>query len=551
MFGFGKARKFTHTTDVVVLGSGGAGLTSAIAAQDGGAQVMLLEKSNRIGGTTAVSGGVVWIPCNSHMAEVGCEDSRADAMTYLRRITEGRTDEVLLERFLDAGPEMLRFLEAKTSLRFAPLVKYPDYHPELPGGKMGGRSLEPGLFDTNELGTWKDKLRRSPVFGGTPMTVTEATSWGVFSDPLKLPYAELGKRYKQGLVCYGGSLVGRLLKALLDRKLEPLLETAARELIVEDGRVVGVRAERAGTELNIRALRGVVLASGGFEWNAELVNRFLGDRVTHPNSPPISDGDGLKMAMSVGADLGNMGEAWWCPTVNVPGETYDGKPLNRGDFSIRSLPHSIIVNGRGQRFVNEACNYNDLMKPFFDFDPVAYAPRNRPAFLIVDAQYLEKYIMVTAVPGMPTPDWIVQAPTLTELALKVGIDAEGLEATVKRFNGFSEEGVDLDFKRGLSSYDHFYGDPKHGKNPNLGTLSKAPFYALPVQLGAIGTKGGARIDEHGRVVHVGGRPVPGLYAAGNVTSGLMAAGYPGAGATIGVAMTFGFLAGRHAAANGG
>ena len=484
------------------------------------------------------------------MAEAGIPDSREEALTYLRLITEGRTETALLERYLDVGPEMIRFLEAKTSLRFTALARYPDYHPELPGGKPGGRSLETGLFDTNELGPWKDKLRRSPIFGGTPMTVAEATDWGVFSNPLKLPYSELGKRYKQGLVCYGGSLVGRLLRALLDRKIEPQLETTAHELLVEEGRVIGVRATRGGTEMVIGAARGVVLASGGFEWNPALVRQFLGDRVTHPNSPPISDGDGLKMAMSAGADLANMGEAWWCPSINVPGETYDGKPLNRGDFSIRSLPHSLIVNARGQRFVNEACNYNDVMKPFFDFDPNAYLPRNRPSYLIVDAQFLSKYIMVTAVPGMPTPDWIVQAPTLTELAGKLGIDAAGLEATVSRFNGFCAVGRDADFGRGDSTYDHFYGDPKAGANPNLGTLERAPFCALPVQLGAIGTKGGTRFDEHARVLHVTGGPVPGLYAAGNVAAALMAAGYPGAGSTIGTAMTFGYLAGRHAATSG-
>jgi succinate dehydrogenase/fumarate reductase flavoprotein subunit len=546
MFGIGK-RKYARETDLLVLGSGAAGLTAAITARDAGAEVLVLEKSGRVGGTSAVSGGVVWVPCNPHMAEVGVSDSRAEALTYLRKIADDRTEDTLLERFLDAAPEMIRALEASTPLKFVALGEYPDYHPELPGGKPGGRSMEAGLFDTNELGPWKDKLRRSPIFGGTPMTVTEAMTWGVFSKPLALPYAELGKRYKAGMVCYGGSLIGRLLKGCLDRKVEPQLDTTALSLIEEDGRICGVVARQGGQEIAIKARKGVLLATGGFEWDAGLVRRFLGVPLTHPNSPPTNTGDGLRMAMAAGADLGNVGEAWWCPSVVVPGEEYDGKPLNRGDFSIRSLPHSIIVNRRGQRFVNEAANYNDLMKPFFNFEPNAYERPNLPAWLIVDRQFLEKYILVTAVPGMQTPEFITQGATLAELAAKMGIDPAGLEATVARFNAFAVEGKDRDFGRGDSLYDRFYGDPARTLNPNLGALEKAPFYALPVHSGSIGTKGGPRVDVDARVLHVEGGPIPGLYAAGNVMAGITGPGYPGAGSTIGVAMTFGWLAARHAA----
>jgi succinate dehydrogenase/fumarate reductase flavoprotein subunit len=321
--------------------------------------------------------------------------------------------------------------------------------------------------------------------------------------------------------------------------------------VVEDGRVTGVRAEREGKELFVRAKSGVLLASGGFEWNRELVAQFLGGQLTHPNSPPGNDGDGLKMAMSVGADLGNMSEAWWCPSVVVPGEEYDGQPLARGDFAIRSLPHSIIVNRAGKRFVNEARNYNDLMKPFFAFDPASYGRPNLPAWLVLDSSYLEKYALMTYLPGRPPPDWLPRADTLADLAAKVGIDAAGLEATVKRFNQFAVEGRDADFGRGASLYDSFYGDPAHAPNANLGTIAKAPFHALEVHPGAIGTKGGARVDTSARVVRPDGRVVEGLYAAGNVMAGVMGAGYPGAGSTIGAAMTFGWLAGRHASKRSG
>ncbi|HEY3820659.1 MAG TPA: FAD-dependent oxidoreductase [Polyangiaceae bacterium] len=545
---FKKKKRWDLETDVVVLGTGAAGMTAGLAAHGSGASVLLLEKSRLVGGTTAVSGGVVWVPNNHHLGEVGIEDSRAEAVDYVKRLTDGRTDDALVERFVDTAPAMVEWVESQTPLRFKALARYPDYHPEFPGGKPGGRSLDPGLFDANDLGPWKKSLRRSPVFGMTAMTVAEATDWGVFSKPLKLPFKLLGERYGKGLVCYGGALAGQLLKALLDRKIEPKLEHAARDLVVEEGRVTGVRVEHQGQELFVRARRGVILASGGFEWNRALAAQFLGGVLTHPNSPPGNEGDGLKMAMAAGADLANMSEAWWCPSLVIPGEEYDGKQLHRGDFATRSLPHTIIVNRKGRRFVNEAQNYNDLMKAFFAFEPNAYERPNLPAWLVFDHAYLEKYALMTVMPGQPAPEWLTKADTLDELARIVGIDPRGLGQTVDRFNGLAVEGVDPDFGRGESLYDRFYGDPDHQPNANLGTLLKKPFYALEVHPGAIGTKGGARVNVDAQVLRVDGAPIPGLYAAGNVMAGVTGAGYPGAGSTIAAAMTFGYLAGRHAAA---
>jgi 3-oxosteroid 1-dehydrogenase len=509
--------------------------------------VIVLEKAPKVGGATAVSGGVLWVPNNHHMPEVGVQDSRAEALTYMKRLADGRSDEVLIETFLDSAPEMLKFIEQTAAITFAALKRYPDYHPEFPGGKPGGRSLDPGLFDSNELGEWKSKLRRSPVFGMTAMSVTEATDWGVFSKPMNLPFKLLGERYAKGLICYGGALVGRLLKAMVARKIEPMLSIPASELILEEGRVVGVRASQGGKEVAIKARRGVILASGGFEWSKQLSAQFLSGPLTHPNSPPGNDGDGLKMAMSVGADLANMTEAWWCPSLMIPGEEYDGRPLNRGDFATRSLPHTMIVNRRGKRFVNEAQNYNDLMKPFFSFDPTDYERPNLPAWLILDQQYLDKYALMTHMPGRPAPEWLTKGDSLDALAAKIGVDAAGLRATTARFNALAAEGIDHDFRRGESLYDHFYGDPDNTPNPNLGRLEKAPFYALEVHPGAIGTKGGARVNPQAQVLDVDGAAIPGLYAAGNVMAGVTGAGYPGAGSTIGAGMTFGFLAGRDAA----
>lgn len=544
---FKKKRRWDSEVDVVVVGTGAAGMVAALAAHAEGASVVVLEKSRLVGGTTAVSGGVVWAPNNHHMKEVGIADARDEAVGYVRRLTDGRSTDALVERFVDAAPKMIEWVEQQTPLRFKALGHYPDYHPEFPGGRPGGRSLDAGLFDANELGAWKKTLRRSPVFGMTAMSVQEATEWGVFSKPLALPFKLLGERYAKGFVCYGGALAGQLLKALLDRKIEPKIEHPVKELVVEEGRVMGVRAEHGGQEVFIRARRGVVLASGGFEWSKELTAQFLGGVLTHPNSPPTNEGDGLRMAMSVGADLGNMSEAWWCPSLVIPGEEYDGKQLNRGDFAIRSLPHSVIVNRKGRRFVNEAQNYNDLMKAFFAFEPNAYERPNLPAWLIFDHAFVEKYALMTVMPGQPVPEWIPRADTLEELAKTVGVDARGLAHTVERFNGFAVEGKDPEHGRGDSLYDHFYGDPESKPNPNLGTVAKKPFYALEVHPGAIGTKGGAKVNGDAQVLRPDGTAVPGLYAAGNVMAGVTGAGYPGAGATISAAMTFGWLAGRHAA----
>ena len=547
MFFRKKGAKPTIEKDVIVIGSGGAGLVAAILAHDHGASVAILEKTARVGGTTAVSGGVVWVPNNHHMSEVGIPDSRQEALAYITRLADGRSDATLLSAFLDAAPEMARYLESHTSLKFSALGRYPDYHPEFTGGKPGGRSLDAGLFDSNELGDNKKLLRRSPIFGATAMSVAEATEWGVFSKPLKLPFALLGERLKKGFVCYGAALVGRLYKAVIEREIPILFEARAHDLVLDEGRISGVKGTHAGAEMYAVARRGVVLASGGFEWNAKLVSQFLGGPITHPNSPPASEGDGLKMAMSVGADLANMSEAWWCPSMVIPGEEYDGRSLHRGDFSTRSLPHSIIVNRAGRRFVNEAHNYNDLMKAFFTFDPVAYERPNLPAWAIVSRDYLTKYMLMTFIPGRELPDFIPRADTLAALATKVGIDPAGLTATVERFNQFAAAGTDPDFQRGASLYDHFYGDPENHPNPNLGALTSPPFHAIQIHPGAIGTKGGPRIDSDARVLSVEGAPIPGLYAAGNVAQGVTGAGYPGAGSTIAAAMTFGYLAGRHVA----
>lgn len=541
------ATQSAATYDLIIVGSGGAGMTAALAASFHGLRPIVLEAADTFGGTTAVSGGVLWVPANDRMADEGIEDSTDDAIAYVERIAEGRAPRAQIERWLRSAPAMARDVEVWLDTLFLSLPTYPDYQPELPGGKTGGRSLDNALFSTTELGEWQSKLRKNPITGRAPMTIGEAMNWGVFSKPFDFPYRDVAARAKEGVVHGGAALMGRMLKTLVARDVPCLSGVRVRELLVEDGRVVGVETEYADGALTFRATRGVVLASGGFEWNDALARAFLRGVPEKPTSPVTIQGDALHMAQSVQAKLANMAEAWWVPAVEVPGEQYENAPLYRSEFAARCLPHSVIVNSKGRRFVNEALNYNDIVKPFFDVDPVRYEPKNTPAWLIVDSQYLQKYMFVTAVPGRPLPDYVVQGATLEELAEKCGMDAAGLRDEMARFNGFVETGHDADFHRGEGAFERFYGDPTYDKNPNLGSILTAPFAAVRIYPSAIGTKGGPVVDDHARVTRIDGDVVPGLYAAGNAMASPAGTGYPGAGATISIAMTYGWLAARHAA----
>lgn len=536
-----------QTFDVIIVGSGAAGLTSALTASFLGLRPVVLEAADTFGGTTAVSGGVLWVPANDRMRDEGIEDDTETAIAYVERVAEGRASRAQIARWLYSAPKMARDVETWLASPFLSLPTYPDYQPELPGGKTGGRSLDNALFATAELGEHQPKLRKNPITGRAPMTIGEAMKWGVFSKPFDFPYRDVAQRAKDGIVHGGAALIGRMLKTLIARDVPCVTGARVRELIVENGRVVGVEADTDAGRVAVLATRGVVLASGGFEWNDALNRAFLRGVPEKPTSPKTMQGDALHMAQGVRAQLANMAEAWWVPAVEVPGEVYEDAPLYRSEFAARCLPHSVIVNQKGRRFVNEALNYNDVVKPFFEVDPVRYTQKNAPAWLIVDAQYLQKYMFVTAVPGRPLPEYVVQGDSLEELAERCGIDAAGLSDEMARFNTFVENGVDADFHRGEGAFERFYGDPTYTKNPNIGSILKPPFAAVRIYPSAIGTKGGPVVDEHARVMRIDGSVMPGLYAAGNAMASPAGTGYPGAGSTISVAMTYGWLAARHAA----
>jgi len=533
-------------TEVIVVGSGGAALTAAIVAHDHGAKVVLIEKTSLIGGSTAVSGGAVWAPNHAINAFA---DTREEALTYLRQLVQGRIAEELLVALVDNVPLMVKHMQSAAKMNWVPFDGC-DYHSELEGGKAtpGGRSLDSGLFDTNELGDWKSKLRPSPLFGAVPMTMAEAQGWKSHYQAQNVRMDILAERYQKGIVGFGRSLVGKLLKALLERGIEPMLETRATELMMgSDGIVAGLRAKGPGGDIEFHASKAVILASGGFDWNPDIQRQFLPAPIEYPMGPTSNTGDGLIMSMAVGARLGMMNEVWAMPAIQIPGEEYDGQPLSRHTLSERGLPHSIMVNSAGKRFVDEACNYNDIGKIFNAFDPVNYCFPNRKAWLILSQQYFDKYSFATVMPGDKVPEWINRAETPEQLGKALGIDPVELRETIARFNGFAETGKDLDFHRGESDYDLAKGDPEHGPNPNLGALTKGPYYGVRIYPSAIGTKGGPVVNASGQVMHVSGRPIEGLYAAGNVTAVVTGPAYGGPGGTLGPTLTFGYICGKHAA----
>ena len=532
-----------ETFDVVVLGTGAAALTAAISAADEGASVGLFEKAYEVGGTTAWSGGMVWIPMNPHMAELGIDDTREEVMTYLGSLSNGLIDEQLAGAMVDAGPEVVSYLEANTPVRFQIIKDFPDYHPEHPGAKAGGgRSLECPLFAFDELGPWQHRVTVGPQLSGN-ITMGE-TSLGRGAPDGVAP-AELERRRIHDERGAGQGLIGPLLRGCLDRGIEPRTGMRAVELLRDGNQISGVRFETADGPVEVGATRGVVMATGGFEWDPELVRAFARGPLARSASVPTNTGDGLKMAMKVGASLGNMREAWWVATIDVPVKGRMAAWQVNGE---RTRPHSMMVNKLGKRFTNEAANYNALGAAFHVIDVTTYDYVNHPAWLVFDRHYLTRYGLAGFKGETATPDWLTDAPTLPELAAKMGVPADAFEATVSRFNDQAAAGEDTDFGRGKSVHDRWWGDPKLGNGPEatLGPLDTGPFYATQVYCGVLGTKGGPRTDNNGQVLDVDGQPIPGLYAAGNTMASAMGMTYGGAGGTLGPAIVFGYLAGRHA-----
>lgn len=530
--------------DVAIIGGGVAGLCAAIAAHDSGASVILLESGARLGGTASWSGGALWVPANHHLLAAGGQDSRDAALRYMRACAQGLADEGVYTAYLDQAPEVIAYLEQHTPLELE-VGTMPDYQAHLAGGFYTpglSRSLAPVVFDTNRLGDHADLLRRSP-HGTVPFGYQEFARMDAALHPERIDQEEYARRVAAGLVGWGEALCGALLLGVIERDISLLTGTRVYEA-ARDGATFTLQTEGGGS-LQAGA---VILCCGGYEWNDDILQENFPDVPFVPATVPEDRGDAWRIAAAAGAKLGNPHSCWGWPAYLIPGEAMDdGHPLVRTSLVERALPHLVLVNARGERFVDESLPYHAILKVLIQRDEEGNFI-NLPAFHVFDQQFRDKYAFGPVMPGAPAPDWMLQAGSLKSLAAQSGIAADSLAATLAHFNEDVEtRGQDSLFGRGTTPYGHFWGDPDNEPNPNLGTVVRAPFYAVPAVPSTIGTCGGPEIDRHGRVRDADGQPIPGLYAAGNSTAAISGPAYFGPGGTIGPALVFGVLAGRHAA----
>ncbi|MBL7119430.1 MAG: FAD-binding protein [Dehalococcoidia bacterium] len=519
--------------DLVVVGSSAGGLTAACKAHELGLTTVVLEKAATLGGGTAFSGGVIWIPCNHHMVEEGIPDSREAALEHIRCSSMGRHDEEMLATYLDKGPEMLRDVEAITPLRMQAAATLPDYREHLPGGSTGGRLLAPDplymaqlLLDAENEHPILSKVRQSPfpLFSAVPLPT---------NDP---------RFYVAGRALIGGLLLGCIQKGI-----EVLDSTPARKLIVQDGRIIGLQAEREGKDFFVKADKGVLLATGGYEWNAKLNKRYMRVPDLHGITPPSNSGDGHIMGMEVGGALALMDFSLLMPTVRIPGEEIDGAPMYRiWQFNI-GQPGNILVNKEGKRCCDEAF-YPDIGRAFEEMDAQKLQPANLPMFWIVDQNYRDRIPVGPLTKGTDMADWLHKGDTVEELAEKLGLPPANLKETVERFNKYAAEGLDPDFHRGETGYDKRWGFwPNRKPNPALGPLEKPPFYGMQLYVGTVGNLGGLVTNTNAQVVDAEGNPIPGLYATSNAAAPMATGVAYTSGMTGGKAMIFGWLAAQHAA----
>jgi 3-oxosteroid 1-dehydrogenase len=548
--------------DVVVVGSGGGGMTAALCAHAQGLKTVLVEKADKYGGTSAVSGGGIWIPCNDDIAKTGGSDSYEEALTYLKSVIGDEVPQNRIEAYLKNAPEMVRYMARQFGVVYHNVPKYPDYYPKNPGGKEGWRSMQPAEFDAKLLGAEFDNQRESfkgtLLMGRIGMDQIEAhtlfsrgAGWIWLTVKMLLKYwLDIGWRrrtHRDRRQVLGQAMVSTLRYAMLQNNIPLQLKTGLSSLVEDGGRVVGIVVEQNGKTLRYRAKRGVVLACGGFESNQQMREQYLAKptQVAWTAAPPINHGDGIRAGQALGASLKHMDKVWGSPTVNKPGASQQITL-----FVERGMPGCVAVNKKGQRFVNEAAAYPDFRNAMYVDD--AKGNGCVPAWLVFDATFRYKYPMGIFLPGQIEPDsslpkdWLdkvyFKADTVDALAAKIGVDAANLAKTVEKMNGFAKTGVDTEFHKGETAIDRYYSDPSVQPNTCLGPIIKAPFYAVPMYPGEIGTKGGLDTDPQARVLREDGSVIGGLYAVGNTSAAVMGPTYAGAGSTLGPAMTFAYVA---------
>lgn len=547
--------------DVLVIGSGAGGLSTAITAAQQKQDVLVLEKTPYIGGSTAVSGGVVWVPDNQGMADAGMPDKPGDAMRYLEGVLGERMRNDMVSAYLEAGPQMVDFFHQTTSVRLAPRMYAPDYQSEDEGASIGGRALDPQEYDGRELGEWFARLRppmkQLTAFDGMMVSRYDIDHllsfwrrWSSFLHGLKIltRYGLDRLKYPRGTrLLAGNALAARLLKSSLDTGVRFETDVVVRELIQENGQVTGVIADIGGKAYRVRADKGVMLATGGFAANDELREQMAPHAHMHYSMSPAGNyGDGKNLAESVGGRLddGNANNYFLAPVsvLEMRGEEIRFPHL----ILDRQKPGLIAIGKDGKRFVNEADSYHDFVEAMHRNPDTAV-----PAWLIADSAFLKKYGLGLARPA-PFPHghlvaagYLIEAPTIVMLAEKLGVPARALSDEVDQMNNAAQTGSDERFGKGATEYNRYLGDLSHKPNPCLGPIERGPFYAVKVYPGDIGASRGLRTNAQAQVVDSADKPIPGLYACGNDMNSIMAGTYPAGGITLGPAMTFGYIAARH------
>lgn len=553
-----------HQYDVIVVGTGAGAMLAAVRAADEGLKTLIVEKTELVGGTSAISGGGIWIPDNYDMPKAGLRDSVDTAFRYVKACAKGLSSDDRILAYVETARQMAKYLK-DIGIPYRCVPKYADYYPTMDGAMPGGRTMDPVDWNAGQLGAQALELLRptSPgqlIFGRVNINAFEARSmlagelkskfglvWMMTRYFLDYPWRKQTKRDRR--LTGGQALLGGLLAAVRKRqdKIDLWLKCPLQSLTAENGRVTGVVVEREGKSVTVSARRAVILGAGGFERNQAMRDQYLPKptNANWPATPPQANtGDAIRAGAAAGGVLHMMEHTWGAPTLEVPGEE-----KFRALFVERSLPGCMVVNAKGERFLNES-------GPYPEFQQAMFANHQKtggavPAWVVFDAGFRAKNPIGPLMPASAVPDsklrkswrnkvyW--KGETLDELAAQIGVDAEGLKRSAARMTEFAKTGKDLDFDRGGNVFDRYYGDPKL-KNPNLGPINQGPFYAIQIWPGDIGTKGGLLTDRDARVLNEAGQPIEGLYCVGNNSASVMGPAYPGAGSTLGPAMTFAYRA---------
>jgi len=536
--------------DFIIIGSGGGSVPAAMAMVNAGKRPLIIEKQSLIGGSSARSGGMLWIPASDQLKAAGLEDSPEKALRYLDAVVgdagPGSTPE-RRDAYVREAPEMLRFMERHgLKMRHA---KFADYYDEKPGGIAQGRALVPQRFDLNRLGAWAHRLSLHPMTSdipsdGSELRFVQSGGWRRYVTMARIGTRIFRNKYLGARIRgFGNALMGQLFNIALKADVPIWTETEASDFIVENGRVVGVVVEREGRKLELRADLGILINAGGFSRNLAMREAYqpkpASNQWTQAN---VGDtGEMINKAVELGAAVDLMDEAFWFPCSFFA----DGTTAGLHSAADLGKPHIMVVDKAGKRFANEAISHMEFGQKMYAADAV-------PAWAIFDSNHRDKYTFGMILPRL-TPERLIvsgylkRADTLEQLAGQCGIDPAGLAQATTQFNTFARGGVDEDFGRGETGYQRANGDRRVTPNPNLGPIERAPFYAVAIYPGDVGTCGGIVTDEYARALRPDGTVIPGLYATGISTATVMGRAYPGGGISIGPSMTFGYIAARHAA----